>query len=77
MNYEHVVCLNEFMVLLSLNDNHVCMFYFSSIFLQFICMYMFMGWFARMVNGLVAFSLPVGGSGTLQCGIKANVAAWA
>ena len=29
------------------------------------------------VNGWVASSSPVGGSGKLQCGIKANVAEWA
>ena len=38
----------ELYVLLPLNDNHVCMFYVLSIFLQFICMYMFMGLDARM-----------------------------
>ena len=32
---------------------------------------------ARMVNSMVASSSPVGGLGTLQCGIRAHVAAWA
>ena len=32
---------------------------------------------ARMVNTMVASSLPVGGLATLQCGIRAHVAAWA
>ena len=54
---------------------HLCMFYFKAF--QFLCMYMFMGLVARIVNGLVAASSPVGGPGMLQCGIKAHVAAWA
>ena len=73
MNYdEHVVCLNECMAFIPQNDNHVCMFNFSSIFLQFICMYMFMGRFSRMVNGLVASSSSVEGLGMLQCGNRAT-----
>ena len=36
-----------------------------------------MGLVARIVNGLVVSSSPVGGSGTLQCGIRAHVVAWA
>ena len=67
----------ECMVLLLLYDNHVCMFLIPSIFLQSICMYMFMGLVAWMVNGMVASSSPVGGLGTLQTGIKAHVTAWA
>ena len=42
-----------------------------------LCMYMFMGLVARIVNGMVASSSLVGGSGTLQCGIRAHIAAWA
>ena len=42
-----------------------------------LCMYMFMGLVARIVNGMVASSSLVRGSGTLQCGIGAHVAAWA
>ena len=38
----------EVYVLISLNDNHVCMFYVYAFFLQFICMYMFMGLVSRM-----------------------------
>ena len=30
-----------------------------------------------MVNAMVASSSPVGGSGTLHCGIKDHVVAWA
>ena len=48
-----------------------------SILFQILCMHMFMGLVARMVKGLVASSSSVGGSGTLQCGIRAHVAAWA
>ena len=51
------------------------MFYFKAF--QFSCMYMFMGLVSRMVNGMVASSSPVEGSGTLQCGIRAHVVAWA
>ena len=40
-------------------------------------MYMFMGLVARIDDVMVASSSPVGGSGTLQCGIRAHVAAWA
>ena len=36
-----------------------------------------MGLLSRMVNAMVAFSLPVGGPGMLQCGIRAHVVAWA
>ena len=39
---------SELHVLLQLNDNYVCMFYVLRIFLQFICMYMFMGLDAHM-----------------------------
>ena len=40
-------------------------------------MFMFMGLFAQMFDGLVASSSPVEGLGTLQYGIRAKVAAWA
>ena len=40
-------------------------------------MYMFMGLVFRIVNGMVASSSSVGGSGMLQCGIRAQVVAWA
>ena len=33
--------------------------------------------FLEVFDGSVASSLPVRGSGTLQCGIRAKVAAWA
>ena len=33
--------------------------------------------FSEVYDGLVASSSPVGGSRTLQCGIRAKVAAWA
>ena len=36
-----------------------------------------MGLLARMFNVMVASSSPVGGSGKLQFGIRAYVAAWA
>ena len=38
---------------------------------------MFMGLVARIDSIMVASSSPGGGSGALQCGIKAHVAAWA
>ena len=40
------------------------MFYFKSF--QFLCMHMFMGLVDRIVNGMVASSSSVGGSGTLH-----------
>ena len=49
------------------------------VFLQCISIFyhrMFMGLVARLA-AVVASSLLVGGSGTLQCGIKAHIAAWA
>ena len=46
-------------------------------FIQFLWMHMFKGLVARIVNSMVASSSPVGGSGTLHCGIRAHVAAWA
>ena len=42
-----------------------------------LCLHMFMGLVARMVNAMVASSSPVGGMGTSQCGIRAHIAAWA
>ena len=54
---------------------HLCMFYFKAF--QFLCMYMFMGLVAQIVNGMVASSSSVKGSGTLQCGIISHVVAWA
>ena len=65
----------ECMVLILLYGNNVCMFYFKSF--HFLCMYMFMGLVSWIVNGMLASSSPVEGSGTLQCGIRAHVAAWA
>ena len=43
--------------------------------LIFMCM--FMGLVARVDSVMVASSSSVGGSGTLQCGIRAHVATWA
>ena len=40
-------------------------------------MFMFMGPFSRMFDSLVASSSSVRGSGTLQCGVRAYVVAWA
>ena len=40
-------------------------------------MYMFMGLVSQIDDGMVASSSPVIGSGTLQSGIRAHVAAWA
>ena len=42
-----------------------------------LCMYMFMGLVSQINIDMVASSSPVEGSGTLQCGIRAHVAAWA
>ena len=39
-------------------------------------MTIFMGLVARLFDGLVASSSPVKGSGMLQYGIRAKVAAW-
>ena len=64
----------ECIVLIPLNGNDVSMFCLQ-IFSNF--MYMFMGLVARKVNGMVASSSSVRGSGTLQCGIRAIFAAWA
>ena len=47
----------------------------SKHFSFYVCM--LLGLVARIVNGMVASYSPVGGSGTLQCGIRAHVAAWA
>ena len=41
-----------------------------------LCIFMFMGLVSRMFNDIVASSSPVRGSGTLQNGIRALVAAW-
>ena len=74
--YEHVECLNVcFSFTVCLIIIHLCMFYFKAF--QFLCMYMFMGLVTRIVNGMVVSSSSVGGLGTLQCGIRAHVAAWA
>ena len=51
------------------------MFYFKAF--QFLCMYMFMGLVSQIVNCMVVSYSPVGGSRTLQCGIRAHVVAWA
>ena len=42
-----------------------------------ICMFMFMGLDPQMFWCMVASSLPVGWSGTLQCAIRALIVAWA
>ena len=49
-------------------------YYFSIICM---CMFMFMGLDPRMIWCIVPSSSSVGGSGMLQCGIKALVAGWA
>ena len=43
--------------------------------LVFMCMFMYL--VSRIVNVMVVSSLPVRGSRTLQCGIRAHVTAWA
>ena len=52
---------------------YVC--FTSKHFSFYVCM--FMGLVSRIDKGMVASSSSVGGSGMLQCGIKAHVAAWA
>ena len=42
-----------------------------------ICMCMLMGLVSRIDNGMVASSSLVEGLGTLQCGIRSHIAAWA
>ena len=64
----------ECMVLLPLYGNNVACF-ISKHFSFYVCM--FMGLVSQIANGMVASSSSVKGSGTLQCGIRANVAAWA
>ena len=44
---------------------HLYMFLLPSLLFQYLCVHMFMGLVARMVNDLVASSSPVGGSGML------------
>ena len=45
-------------------NNYAC--FTSRHFVQFLCMHMFMGIVSWIVNGMVASSSPVGGSGTLH-----------
>ena len=63
-------------VLLLLN---ICMIMHLSIFyvLIILCMFMFMGLVAQMFNDMGASSSPVGWSGTLHYGIRADVTSWA
>ena len=65
-------CMN--VCLLSLYDNCSCMHVLvqSILFQHFciLCMHMFMGLVARMVNAMVASFSLVGGSGTLQKVLK-------
>ena len=55
----------------------ICACSSSMHFIQFLGMFMFMGLLAWMFNVMVASSSPVGGSGTLHCGIRAHVVGWA
>ena len=77
MNYnEHAECLNVcFSSAVCRIIMHIYMLHFKAF--QFLCMYLFMGLVAWIVNGMIESSSPVGRSGTLQCGIRANVVAWA
>ena len=80
MNYdEHVECLNVWFCFHCMLNNYASLHvYFKAFYFSITCMFMFMGPVARMVNGMVVSSSPVGGLGTLQFGgIRAHVAAWA
>ena len=70
--------MNECMFASAMYDK-LCIFACSTSmnFIQFLGMFMFMGLLARMFNFMVVSSSPIGGSGTLHCGIRAHVAAWA
>ena len=76
---EHVEFLYECMLFpLCMKNNCICVCSTSMHSVSAIlCTYVFMGLVAWMVNAMVASSSSVGGSGTLQCGIRAHVAAWA
>ena len=60
--------------------DYACNMFMSLSFMPlalYVCMFMFMGLDARMIWRIVASSSPVAKLGTLQCGIRAHVAAWA
>ena len=57
---------------------HLSIFYVLSILFQLYMHVLVHGAsFLKVFEGFVVSSSPVGGSGTLQCGIIAKVAAWA
>ena len=79
-NDEHVECWNVygFTSAVCLIIMHLCMFYFKAFqFVSFFSYVKLHGASFPDVWCLVASSSPVGGSRTLQIGIRSHVAVWA
>ena len=74
---EHVKRWNVWFCFRCMLNNYASLHVFTSKHFTSVCMHMFMGLVVRIDNGMVASSTPVGGSGMLQYGIRAHVAAWA
>ena len=62
---EHVECLNECMFASAVYVNDYASYHVLCSSNSVLYMFIFMGRFARMVNGMVASSLLIGGSGML------------
>ena len=71
--------MNECMFASAVYDNNYVSVHvlFQCILFQHLMYIHVHGVVSRMVNAMVASSSSIGGSGMLQCGIRAHVAAWA